>query len=219
MTPNWKATQVVAKAIYHFEMLVDTDVQMGAYQMNLGTPADGLIHGNTLDVSMPITTTAWHKDPDDPRLQEVKSLRRPDESVDSDETLAAAARNGESDALEQLLRRHESPILAFLRSLGIPPADREDVAQEIFIRLFRHLDHYRPAQPFRPWLYRIAINASHDYRNNDHRDGQDSSYVHESTLRLKKAPSKGVRFPSTGLHRLGANPRTQRSERAGAVME
>jgi len=91
-------------------------------------------------------------------------LRRPEQSRVSDEQLAEAAREGESAAFDRLLRRHEGPVLALLRSLGVPPDDREDVAQEIFIRLFRHLDRYRPSQPFGGWLYRISVNACHDYR-------------------------------------------------------
>jgi RNA polymerase sigma-70 factor (ECF subfamily) len=99
----------------------------------------------------------------------VTSLQRPEEQADSDEQLAAAAREGESRAFERLLLRHESPVLALLRSLGVPRADREDVAQEIFVRLFRHLGRYRPTQPFRPWLYRVAVNACHDYRHRSRR--------------------------------------------------
>jgi RNA polymerase sigma factor (sigma-70 family) len=96
-------------------------------------------------------------------------LRRREESRVSDETLAAAAREGESAAFDRLLRRHEGPVLALLRSLGVPPADREDVAQEIFIRLFRHLHRYRPSKPFGGWLYRISVNACHDYRRQNFR--------------------------------------------------
>jgi RNA polymerase sigma-70 factor (ECF subfamily) len=116
-------------------------------------------------------------------------LLRPEESLDSDEALAAAARAGDSAAFERLLRRHERPVLALLRSLGVPPADREDVAQDIFIRLFRHLDRYRPGRPFGGWLYRIAINACHDYRKlNKRRRGEMSGSEAELREAADSAP-------------------------------
>ena len=86
-----------------------------------------------------------------------------DERVD--QRLVAAARDGDERALEQLLRRHEAPVLRLVRLLGVGPADREDVGQEIFVRLFRHLDGFKLGRSFRGWLYRITVNAVHDHRH------------------------------------------------------
>jgi RNA polymerase sigma-70 factor (ECF subfamily) len=82
---------------------------------------------------------------------------------DDDATLVEAARRGEVRALERLLDRHEGAVLRTLRYLGVPLQDREDVAQEIFIRVFRHLRGFRRGQEFGGWLYRITVNAAHDY--------------------------------------------------------
>ncbi len=81
-----------------------------------------------------------------------------------DEALVAAAKEGDSAAFEGLLREHEAEVLRVARLLGVPAADREDVAQEVFIRVFRHLDSYRPGRSFAGWLYRITVNACHDHR-------------------------------------------------------
>jgi RNA polymerase sigma-70 factor (ECF subfamily) len=86
------------------------------------------------------------------------------EERERDERLVEAARSGEPRAFERLLERHESRVLRVLRLLGIPRDDREDVAQEVFIRVFRHLHGFRAGQPFSGWLYRITVNASHDHR-------------------------------------------------------
>ncbi len=67
-------------------------------------------------------------------------------------------------ALDELLTRHEARVLRLLRLLGVPAADREDVAQEIFVRVFRHLAGFHRGERFRAWLHRITVNASHDYR-------------------------------------------------------
>ena len=82
-----------------------------------------------------------------------------------DATLVAAAQQGRVRALEQLLDRHQSRVLRILRLLGVPVQDRDDVAQEVFIRVFRHLGGFRTGQEFTGWLYRVTVNASHDYRS------------------------------------------------------
>jgi len=103
-------------------------------------------------------------------------LERPaDRKGASDESLAEAAKRGEVRALETLLDRHESKVLRVLGFLGIPGQDREDVAQEIFIRVFRHLGSYRRGLSFGGWLYRVTVNAAHDYRKRRARVERDEA--------------------------------------------
>ena len=83
----------------------------------------------------------------------------------TDDDLVRAAAGGEERAFEILLSRHESTVLRVLRLLGVRAADREDVAQEVFLRVFRYLGAFRPGRPFGGWIYRITVNASHDYHN------------------------------------------------------
>ena len=86
------------------------------------------------------------------------------EEREEDERLIGLALDGDRAALEALLVRHEAPVLRVLRLLGVPRDDREDVAQDVFVRVVRHLDGFRRGQPFGGWLYRIAVNAAHDHR-------------------------------------------------------
>jgi len=83
----------------------------------------------------------------------------------ADAVLVRQALAGDEDALERLLVLHESRVLRLLRLLGVRHEDREDVAQEVFLRVFRHLGGFRPGRSFRGWLYRITVNAAHDHRN------------------------------------------------------
>jgi RNA polymerase sigma-70 factor (ECF subfamily) len=87
----------------------------------------------------------------------------------SDEDLVRQAGEGNVRALETLLDRHQSRVLRVLRLVGIPAQDREDVAQEVFIRVFRHLDGFRPGHAFQGWLYRVTVNAAHDHRTRSNR--------------------------------------------------
>lgn len=89
--------------------------------------------------------------------------RSPEPDV-TDESLIADARGGDVRAFESLLKRHEVLVLRVLRYLRVPPRDLEDVAQEVFIRVFRHLNGYRPGGSFVGWIYRTTVNAAHDQR-------------------------------------------------------
>lgn len=92
-------------------------------------------------------------------------MERSDSSDLTDEQLVARCRQNDVRAFDELLARHERKILRVLRLLGIPVSDREDVAQEVFIRVFRHLSGYRRGKSFAGWVYRIAVNAAHDHRS------------------------------------------------------
>ncbi|MCB0056289.1 MAG: hypothetical protein KDE45_04650, partial [Caldilineaceae bacterium] len=60
-------TEQIARAIYHFDLTVDSDVQTGAFDLTLLDPARGLQAGRMARVSLPITTTVTHDNPEDPR--------------------------------------------------------------------------------------------------------------------------------------------------------
>lgn len=74
------------------------------------------------------------------------------------EELVARARGGDRRALDQLLREMKDLVYNLaIRMLG-SPADAEDAAQEILIRLVTGLDSFRGESSFRTWVYRVATN-------------------------------------------------------------
>ncbi len=82
----------------------------------------------------------------------------------ADEALVRNALAGDDRAFQRLLERHEARVMRTLRLMGIPSRDREDVAQEVFLRVFRSLNGFRPGGSFAGWIYRTAVHAAHDYR-------------------------------------------------------
>lgn len=94
---------------------------------------------------------------------------------DPDRELIEAARDGQVRAMEVLLDRNQARVLRVLLLLGVPAQDREDVAQEVFVRVFRHLKGFRPDRSFAAWLYRVTVNATHDYRTRRWRHGLDEA--------------------------------------------
>jgi RNA polymerase sigma-70 factor (ECF subfamily) len=115
-------------------------------------------------------------------------MSEPGEAEPPDAALVAAAREGQVRALERLLERHEARVLRLLRFLGVPDQDREDVAQEIFIRVFRHLQGFRPGQEFGAWVWRVTVNAAHDYRGRRRRQEREEAAWIEGTERQDPRP-------------------------------
>jgi RNA polymerase sigma-70 factor (ECF subfamily) len=81
----------------------------------------------------------------------------------TDEVLVEAAQGGDVRALDLLINRHQARVLRVLGFLGVVRQDREDVAQEVFIRVLRYLEGFRRGQPFSAWIYRVTVNAAHDW--------------------------------------------------------
>ena len=78
----------------------------------------------------------------------------------TDEELVLLARQGDPDAFDQLVARHQSAVFrAALAALRVRE-DAEEVAQDTFIRAWNALGRFRGESSFRTWLLRIAWNRA-----------------------------------------------------------
>jgi RNA polymerase sigma-70 factor (ECF subfamily) len=83
--------------------------------------------------------------------------------MEADETLMAAVAAGDGAALEVLCRRWEAPLFRLLaRQTG--GRDVDDLYQETWLRVVRGARGFAPGRPFRPWLFRIAVNCARDWQ-------------------------------------------------------
>ncbi len=73
------------------------------------------------------------------------------------------AQAGDDAAFNCIVVAYRKRILATIARLIGRPEDVEDVAQEVFLRLYYSLDQLRTPEVFEPWLYRLTVNASYDY--------------------------------------------------------
>ncbi len=93
----------------------------------------------------------------------------------SDEELMARIARSDEQAFETLVQRYQRRILNLIyRSIG----DRnqaEDVAQEVFLRIWRAAGDYTPKAKFTTWAYRIAVNLCLDTLKSAH---HRQSFVH-----------------------------------------
>jgi RNA polymerase sigma-70 factor (ECF subfamily) len=73
------------------------------------------------------------------------------------------AQTGDGAAFNDVVLAYRKRIMGTIARLIARPEDVEDVAQEVFLRLYFSLDQLRTAEVFEPWLYRLTVNASYDY--------------------------------------------------------
>lgn len=88
-----------------------------------------------------------------------------DQNELDDDALVTLALAGDDRAFEALLDRHDRVVVRVLGLLGVRAADREDLAQEVLVRVFRHLAGFRRGRKFSNWIYRIAVNVARDHRD------------------------------------------------------
>lgn len=80
-----------------------------------------------------------------------------------EQELIERARAGDAAAFNEVVLAYRKRILGTISRLIGRPEDVEDVAQDVFVRLYYSLDQLRTAEVFEPWLYRLTVNASYDY--------------------------------------------------------
>lgn len=59
-----------------------------------------------------------------------------------------------------LFEQHRDPLLRYAVSLGVPVPDAEEIVQEVFLSLFRHLQLGRSRQNLRGWIFRVTHNLA-----------------------------------------------------------
>lgn len=82
----------------------------------------------------------------------------------SEVDLIHRARAGDSHAWETLMLTHQEAVFRLAYLLSGHAGDAEDIAQETFIRAFRHLDNFDTTRNLRPWLLSIAANLARNRR-------------------------------------------------------
>ena len=78
----------------------------------------------------------------------------------TDWDLVERARNGETNAFAELVRRYQAPVVHFCYRMIGSMEDAEDLAQESFLRIHRHLQRLRPKAKFSTIVFGIARNLT-----------------------------------------------------------
>jgi RNA polymerase sigma-70 factor, ECF subfamily len=82
---------------------------------------------------------------------------------EEDRELVRQAQNGNEPAFEELVRRHQQRVLALVGGILRRREDTEDVAQQVFLKVFVSLRRFDQRSAFSTWLYKITVNECWDY--------------------------------------------------------
>src|ERR1035441_9880245 len=90
-------------------------------------------------------------------------------TLDLDTELMVRVKEGDGASFGVLLEKHRSPVVHFLYRMVQNHAVAEELAQEVFLRVYRSRSTYEPTAKFTTWLFRIAthlaLNALRDGKN------------------------------------------------------
>lgn len=121
----------------------------------------------------------------------------------ADAELMARVKAGDDLAFEKLVDRHKAKLLNFFYRLTWDRVVSEDLAQEVFIKLYTHSDTYEPVARFTTYLYRIGRNCWIDHlrrtkqerklKSLEAEDGEGGSLREVIEARGSEAPSDGAR--------------------------
>lgn len=77
--------------------------------------------------------------------------------------LVRRARDGDEDAFAEIVQQHQSMVFSVAMRFVRRPMDAEDVAQQVFTKVFFALKKFNMRSSLSTWIYRIATNESYDY--------------------------------------------------------
>ena len=83
-------------------------------------------------------------------------------SQHGDEELVIACQSGNREAMESLVKKHQRSVYSLLYQLAPDWSDSSDLAQEVFIRVYRGIHSLRNPKTFRSWLNQIVVNLFYD---------------------------------------------------------
>ena len=81
-------------------------------------------------------------------------------ALERDAQLMLRVREGDDTSFGLLLERHRGPVVHFLYRMVQNQAVSEELAQEVFLRVYRSRETYEPTAKFTTWLFRIATHVA-----------------------------------------------------------
>ena len=123
----------------------------------------------------------------------------------SDVQLMLDVKAGDDASFDFLLVKYRSPLVNFLYRMVRDTATAEDLAQEVFLRVYRARKQYTPSAKFTTWLFRIATNvALNSVRDNRYQKTQvslDAPVSSEEESAPRELPAREMRIDEHLLER------------------
>lgn len=131
----------------------------------------------------------------------------------NDAAIMLELKAGNMAAFDVLLNKYRKPIVNFMYRMTRNQAVAEELAQEVFLRVFRSRETYRAEARFSTWLYRIATNLGVNHaRDTRHERAASTVYLDEPDAESGTTPDVADQTP-------GAESSMLRNERMAAIRE
>ncbi len=128
--------------------------------------------------------------------------------LDPDTALMLKVSEGDTPSFGILLERHRGTVVNHLQRIVRNHAIAEELAQDVFVRVYRSRERYRPDAKFTTWLFRITTNIALNWRRDTRREaGMVRLDLELDGSRQPEIPDGGPRVDDLLIH----------SQRAGAI--
>ena len=129
----------------------------------------------------------------------------------SDVDLMLRVKTGDESAFAFLVQKYRRPMVGFMYRMCHNPSTAEELAQEVFLRVYRSRTSYEPSAKFTTWLYRIATNLAANHARDTRHERP------EITLRLDEPDQETGSTPDLADESLSAEEQILQRERLAAI--
>ena len=129
----------------------------------------------------------------------------------SDADVMLRVKAGDETAFGYLVQKYRGPLIGFMYRLCHNPATAEELAQEVFLRVYRSRLSYEPSAKFTTWLYRIATNLAVNHARDTRHERP------EKTVRLDEPDQETGNTPDLADESLTAEQQLLQRERLAAI--
>src|ERR1700688_1736710 len=178
---------------------VSTDVSSVA--MDRGLMDRGLLGGGLLSGGLPNGSRPFDGLPEGANSTEA--------FTDADVMLRG--KTGDESAFAYLVQKYRRPMVGFMFRFCRNPSAAEELAQEVFLRVYRSRTTYEASAKFTTWLYRIATNLAVNHARDTRHERP------ENTVRLDEPDQETGTTPDLADDAIGAEEQILRRERLAAI--
>ena len=135
----------------------------------------------------------------------------PTEHPEPDAEVMLRVKTGDESAFAYLVQKYRRPMIGFMYRMCHNPAAAEELAQEVFLRVYRSRTSYEPTAKFSTWIYRIASNLAVNHARDTRHERAEKS------VRLDEPDPETGTTPDLADNSITAEEQILRQERMNQI--
>jgi RNA polymerase sigma-70 factor (ECF subfamily) len=136
----------------------------------------------------------------DPSPQADDTPHPPGDAAAQDLVWMARIKHGDTDALRSLIETHQHRVIGTVAKMLGDESDAEDIAQQVFIRVWKSAARYEPTAKFTTWLFKITRNlVFNELRRRKRHPTRSLDATYEDDDRPQQMPDPSVKAADTAL--------------------